>query len=708
MFKSTALPPTGLMCELLADPARTQLATTHPCFGWIVNDAAPDAHQSAYQIRVAQNGTCVWDSGKVASPESSCIRHAGPPLAPQSTYAWQVRTWNQRDEPAPWSAPQPFHTGSLHDAPATARYPIEQTSVAPRALINKGAGTWFADFGRAAFATLRLTLDSPRDGHPVTLHLGEKLAAPHTLDRQPPGSIRYRRADLSLRRGRHTYTIAIPPDARNTGPRAILMPPPIGEVLPFRYAELENIPGTLTAAHIHQLAAHYPFNDTAARFTCDNPVIDAVWELCRDSIKATSFCGVYVDGDRERIPYTADAYLNQLGHYGVDREFSMARYSTECCLRQPTWPTEWILHAPLMAWADYLHTGNPDLITRTYHDLVASTLLPLARPDGLISTRTGLVTDTLLRSLHMENSMRPLEDIVDWPPAEFTDGGRGERDDYDMTPVNTVVNAFHYRALVLMSRMAKTIGRDEEATRFSSSAAQVAASINRVLFDESRGVYRDGENSTHCALHANMFPMAFGLAPREQVSRVASFIKSRGMACSVYGAQYLLEALFRADEDAAALDLMSATHDRSWWNMLAVGSTMTLEAWDLKYKKNLDWNHAWGAAPANIIPRYLMGIRPLEPGFGKIVIQPRPGTLRRAEITLPTIRGPVQVRFERGPKGLSLELNLPANMTARIGLPAPNTTDRQITVDGHYRPATPEGRHLWLNAIGSGSHQLRL
>ena len=27
----------------------------------------------------------------------------------------------------------------------------------------------------------------------------------------------------------------------------------------------------------------------------------------------------------------------------------------------------------------------------------------------------------------------------------------------------------------------------------------------------------------------------------------------------------------------------------------------------MKYKNNLDWNHAWGAVPANVIPRGLMG-----------------------------------------------------------------------------------------------------
>lgn len=72
-------------------------------------------------------------------------------------------------------------------------------------------------------------------------------------------------------------------------------------------------------------------------------MLNRVWELCRYSVKATSFAGIYVDGDRERIPYEADALLNQLCHYSVDREFTLARRSHEYLLNHATWPTEWIL-----------------------------------------------------------------------------------------------------------------------------------------------------------------------------------------------------------------------------------------------------------------------------------------------------------------------------------------------------------------------------
>lgn len=112
-----------------------------------------------------------------------------------------------------------------------------------------------------------------------------------------------------------------------------------------------------------------------------------------------------------------------------------------------------------------------------------------------------------------------------------------------------------------------------------------------------------------------MFPLCFGLADVKRAQSVADFVKTRGMACSVYGSQFLMDGLYEAGEADYALQLLTSDAERSWYNMIRVGSTISLEAWDDKYKPNQDWNHAWGAAPANIIPRRLMGVVPTEPGF---------------------------------------------------------------------------------------------
>src|SRR5262249_21275765 len=158
---------------------------------------------------------------------------------------------------------------------------------------------------------------------------GEKLKSPGIIDRAPGGTIRYAQTTVKLD-AEHASGVVHPPiDKRNTTGAAIRLPESIGSVIPFRYVELENYPGALKPEAIRQVAVRYPFDDNAATFSSSDDRLNRIWELCKHTIKATTFAGIYVDGDRERIPYEADAYLNQLGHYAVDREYALARYTQE-------------------------------------------------------------------------------------------------------------------------------------------------------------------------------------------------------------------------------------------------------------------------------------------------------------------------------------------------------------------------------------------
>jgi alpha-L-rhamnosidase len=705
--------PSGLTCELMTRAELAVIRNPRPEFGWVVNSTLPNDTQTAYQILVAsdramleKNTGDLWDTGKTASTQQANMEYAGKPLASHETCFWKVRVWNSNDEASPYSRIQSFRTGELSPSYVTTRYPLVETEVKPARFVRKAEGHYFIDFGKAAFGTITLTLTSPTAGREVQIHLGEVSDGNDGINREPGGARRYRTMTLKLDKGTHTYRVKIPPDKRNTGPKAIKMPDYIGEVMPFRYCEIVNSPCPLEPSNIRQIAVHYPFNDNASHFTSSDPVLNDVWQLCKYSIKATSFCGVYVDGDRERTPYEADAYITQLCHYCVDREYTMARYTHEYLILHPTWPTEWILQSVLMAWADYMYTGNTKSIEHFYKDLKAKTLLSLAREDGLISTQTGLVTDEVLKSIHFGGKLR---DIVDWPHGNILGlhGGYGETDDFEFKPINTVVNAFHYRAVLLMSRIAKALGKNADAERFAEAAALVKRSFNDKLLDKTKGFYVDGEGSTHSALHANMFPLAFGMVPPRYVDSVAEFIKSRGMVCSVYGSQYLLEALYAAGLDDYALQLMTDRHsDRSWPHMIYdVGTTITLEAWDNKYKPNQDWNHAWGAAPANIIPRCLMGIRPIEPGFARVQIKPQVGSLHSASLDLPTIRGTIHEDFTSvKAKSFVLNVHLPANVKAVVFLPDLGTTNRNVLMDGKKVTGILKGKFVVLDDIGSGDH----
>ena len=231
----------------------------------------------------------------------------------------------------------------------------------PLSVSTLPGGIQQADFGRVAFGQLEIRLTSRTGRDTVILHLGER-AIDRRIWRNPTTTVRYRKQVLPLQKGTHTYAFDIEPDRRNTGRDAIKMPAAIGEVLPFRWLEVENYGRPLRAKDITRYAVHVPFRDDAASFRCSNDTLNHLWDLCKYTVKATSFTGYYVDGDRERIPYEADALINQLCHYAADCEFTTARRTLAHLLEHPTWPTEWILQAIPIAWNDWMFSGDDSFI----------------------------------------------------------------------------------------------------------------------------------------------------------------------------------------------------------------------------------------------------------------------------------------------------------------------------------------------------------
>lgn len=573
---------------------------------------------------------------------------------------------------------------------ADERVTPEITPVAP-VRFEKRDAIYFADFGEDAYGSLKIdvsTYDSGIQLPPeLIVRLGEKLDASGAIDRKPGGFVSFREGKMTLQPDKHAYQLELPPIKHPEGTVSEQIPG-LGEIAPFRYAEIEG--GSLSQlekTNVSQLFVHAPFDDNASSFESSDETLNAVWHLCKHTMDATSAFGIYIDGDRERTPYEADAYINQLSFYACDLDPRVARCTFDYLLQHPTWPTEWSFHMPMIAAEDYMATGDIELARDNWDALKAKLLMDKARADGLL--RAGA--------------------IVDWP-ARFRDGYNGGHkypgDRYQLGPdYNTSVNAFYYHALQQMALLAHALKKETDANDFESKAKQVYESFNRVFFDKERGLYTDGEGSTHVSLHSNMFPLEFGLVPEPYKAKVADFVQSRGMACNVYGAQYLLETMFGVGKDDYAIQLMTAKTEHSWWHMIEMGSTMTLEAWDAPAKDSLDWNHAWGSAPANIISRYVLGVRPLEPGYTKILIAPQPGALKWIRGKVPTPKGAVSVSWNRDTATLDIEV--PPDATASVELSARSGASNGIMLDGKNVKAQQKNATLTIDGISAGRHNIR-
>ncbi|MEI8283204.1 MAG: family 78 glycoside hydrolase catalytic domain, partial [Armatimonadota bacterium] len=285
-----------------------------------------------------------------------------------------------------------------------ADFPVRLFDQKPVKITKIGPTTFLVDFGRVAFGNISIQPSQGSNGE-ITVHFGEAIRNGR-IDRTPPGTVRYKmtRADIT---GGTPQVVAPAKDARNTEaassahPPAILTPPEWGVVLPFRWVEIEGYKGELRTENISRRAA-FPktWDDRAATFRCSDDMLNQVWDLCKYSIKATTFAGTFVDGDRERIPYEADAYLNQLSYYATTKDDQIPRKTFDHLMNHGTWPTEWAPHMVFMAYADWMKAGDINWLKARYDSLKAKILADRVTPDGIVqSSKAQMARD----------------DIVDWP-----------------------------------------------------------------------------------------------------------------------------------------------------------------------------------------------------------------------------------------------------------------------------------------------------
>jgi len=406
-----------------------------------------------------------------------------------------------------------------------------------------------------------------------------------------------------------------------------------GEVAPFRYVEVNRHYGDVT---VRRTACYPDWNDEAADFQCSDPVLKKVWDFCKYSIKAESLFEKYIDGERERMPYEGDMIINQLGHFCCDTSFQTARNTLEHFFEYGkfTWPTEWRLLTPRLVRDYYFYSGDAESVKRYLPLLEEKLLLDRRNEDGLLDKR-------VYKARFPEDR---LADLVDHPASD--------RDNYEMGNVNFATNSYVYDALLAMY----DLSGDE---KWLEIATELKTALRKHLM--RNGMFVDSAESEHTSLHTAMYAVLFNLCEGEkEIEAHKAVLLERNMACSVYGAQFLLEACFRNNMADHGIMLMTADGKRSWLNMMREGATTAMESWSDTVKDNQDWTHAWGAAPVNIITRELCGIRPIAGGFKRFIVDPQPGKLENFYVKQPTVNGTVELEYQHG----KFTLTVPENCEA--------------------------------------------
>jgi alpha-L-rhamnosidase len=507
--------------------------------------------------------------------------------------------------------------------------PVSRIERAPAAVTNKGAGVWLIDTGKEITAGLRLTLTAPKgtEGTSVIIQLGEELNADGTVRYELRAQTTYQ--DIwTLRDGPQTI--------EHWGYRN------------FRWAQLTTDPSLDLAHAVTLLEQVVPQPGPVGTFTSSNAALDRVWGLCSYTIAANRQ-DMHMDSPtRERDMYEGDLVVHGRGEMANSRSYDIVRQTNRYLLRHPQWPTEYHFMSITTAWEEYLETGDPDALVADFPLHVAEQDESLLDPAGFLDKNPNL----------------PTQDIVDWPT--------NERDGYVFENVNTVVNAWQYQAFVLLAQAAQVAGRPDLVTHYQTIAATMRNAVNTQLYDAAAGAYYDGLGTQHQAQHASSYSAALGVPEDDQLSAIAAWLVSDAanpVRVSSNAVQWLLEALYRGGRADAALAVMTSTSATSWLAMMDTwDATQTMEAWSPTIKSNTTFSHPWSSAPANIIPRYLLGVRVTEPGGSVVQVAPQPGPLAAASGTVATVRGMVGVDIEQSPR-LRIAVTLPGNTTGTLRWP---------------------------------------
>lgn len=245
-------------------------------------------------------------------------------------------------------------------------------------------------------------------------------------------------------------------------------------------------------------------------------------------------------------------------------------------------------------------------------------------------------------------------------------------------------NVLYYGTLLNMAEISDAAGKPEDGVFYRRKAGYLKESFNKVFWDETKNMYADWEKDGAKANEIQdaylILALYYGVCDEDQAHCVLSrlFDENTGTLRNfenyrfTFGYYYfILTVLFKYDMNQFAYDLMR-TYFGAWLDLgfTAFGEHFFLP--EAKGKRTLGREinvHTDSTAAHVFFYSHLLGIKPLQPGFGKIAIAPVPGDVMWARGSAFTPKGIVEVSWEVDGNRIHLDLVIPESMEYEIVIP---------------------------------------
>lgn len=261
---------------------------------------------------------------------------------------------------------------------------------------------------------------------------------------------------------------------------------------------------------------------------------------------------------------------------------------------------------------------------------------------------------------------------------------------------STVYNLRYLQALAAAAQIFGQLGEDRDADACIGRGMLTALSLTQHCYDPATGVWHDGWDPAtghrveQLSAHAQALAILLGLEPqshehlcREILIPVMRRERDDVVAPSPFFSAFVLEALLHQGFVQEVVDIIRLR----WGEWLEQGYPTWPEEWDPQRAWNLSLCHAWSGSPTYLLSWVLLGVKPLQPGWRRVLFAPRRADLGRASGRVPTPHGEIEVSWRVEGDRWLVKLVLPEGLDAVVDL-----------ADGS-RSLAPSGSHDFERAI---------
>lgn len=512
-------------------------------------------------------------------------------------------------------------------------------SLRPQRLAEPKPGVFIFDMGQAFAGWAELTVSGPA-GTTVSMRFGERLRADGTLDQEEIAKFVKQgpfQTDTYILKGQGTEVWE--PRFTYHG---------------FRYVEVTGLPATPSLDTLRGRVVHTDFT-RAGRFECSHELVNRIQSITDWSYRS-NFHGYPTDcPHREKNGWTGDAHLAaEQAMYNWHNDAAYVKWLNDLQDEQqddgnlpgivptsgwgyswgngPAWDSAYVL----IPWYLYQYRGDTRVLADHFDRLKRYV-------DYMTSRSQGHLVE---------------HGLGDWVPAETK------------TPVVVTSSGYYYADALLVARMARLLGKAEDAKKYGELAEKIRNAFNESLY-EGNGLYSNGsQTALSCTLYQGLVPAE---ERAEVVAKLAAAVKAKQdhLDVGILGAKYLFHSLSANGEHDLAWRVATQTTAPSYGDWINRGATTLWEDWpgvgSLIHVMFGDIS-AW-------FYQNLGGINvdPEKPGFKHVIIRPRPvDGLEWVRAEHDSIYGPVRSHWRRESGAMIFEVAVPVNASATLYLPARN------------------------------------